>query len=258
MSAWIAAAVLTVIAVIHSVLGELAIIGPLSRSGSWNLPIGRATGMKIMRFAWHLTSLAWIGLAIAVAGVPVGVAAGGVALLSGVIIFLILRTHLAWPLFLAAGLYALDSAGALSPLVPMVLVWAAVVIALIAAGFHVSWALGSRWGAAHVVPEAVGSARSLGTPGALLTLLVAVALSVLAALLWWTTERDAPGWAWWLVAVAALLLVVRSYGEGKYVGLLKTVRNTEFARRDDAFFTPLIVLLASGAISALHIAGYPA
>jgi len=232
MSAWIAAAVLTVIAVIHSVLGELAIIGPLSRSGSWNLPIGRATGMKIMRFAWHLTSLAWIGLAIAVAGVPVGVAAGGVALLSGVIIFLILRTHLAWPLFLAAGLYALDSAGALSPLVPMVLVWAAVVIALIAAGFHVSWAL--------------------------LTLLVAVALSVLAALLWWTTERDAPGWAWWLVAVAALLLVVRSYGEGKYVGLLKTVRNTEFARRDDAFFTPLIVLLASGAISALHIAGYPA
>lgn len=232
MSAWIAAAVLTVIAVIHSVLGELAIIGPLSRSGSWNLPIGRATGMKIMRFAWHLTSLAWIGLAIAVAGVPVGVAAGGVALLSGVIIFLILRTHLAWPLFLAAGLYALDSAGALSPLVPMVLVWAAVVIALIAAGFHVSWAL--------------------------LTLLVAVALSVLAAFLWWTTERDAPGWAWWLVAVAALLLVVRSYGEGKYVGLLKTVRNTEFARRDDAFFTPLIVLLASGAISALHIAGYPA
>lgn len=98
----------------HSGLGEARLIGPLlapeHRTG---LLAKSAFARGILRFAWHLTSLAWWGLGTVL--VAVALAAPGKAEtfvltavaatlgLSGLAILAMSRgRHLAWPVFLAA------------------------------------------------------------------------------------------------------------------------------------------------------------
>lgn len=114
-TALFAAAGLTVlVSIIHSWLGEIRVIGPLlaidSRPGVLRSPFLR----QVIRYAWHLTSLAWIGMAAALAALaimqssPAGKTAvliiAGTFLLHGAIVLAISRgRHLAWPIFLAIG-----------------------------------------------------------------------------------------------------------------------------------------------------------
>jgi len=103
----------------HSVLGERKLIGPLlapeQRTGLL-AKSGFARG--ILRFAWHLTSIAWWGLGAVLAAVALaapdraiaGVLAAVAATLgvSGLLILAQSRgRHLAWPVFLAAAGLAL-------------------------------------------------------------------------------------------------------------------------------------------------------
>jgi hypothetical protein len=100
--------------VAHSALGEARLIGPLlapeHRAG---LLAKSAFARGILRFAWHLTSLAWWGLAailvaVAVAApgqaeAPVLIAVAATLGISGLVILAMSRgRHLAWPIFLAA------------------------------------------------------------------------------------------------------------------------------------------------------------
>ena len=62
MAPVITAAGFGLIALVHSVLGELALVRPLFAS-DWELPIPRWAAERILRFAWHLTSIAWLGIA---------------------------------------------------------------------------------------------------------------------------------------------------------------------------------------------------
>lgn len=257
MSAWIAAIVLTAIAFTHSALGEALLIGPLLRDTSWRIPIPRRAANALIRAAWHMTSLAWIGLSATLVGLNTGITLGVVALGSGAALFVMLRGHLAWPLFLVAGLYALNAAGALPRGLPIVLVALAIAIAVIAALFHFAWGFGSRLLSAHVLPEDPETGQPLGIPGRLLVFAVAGALLTLAGLTAWVAFGSANAWGWWLLAAAALVLIVRTWGDGKWAGLLKSVRHTTFALRDDALYTPLVVALGTGAICALHLAGSP-
>lgn len=114
-TALFAAAGLTVlVSIIHSWLGEIRVIGPLlaidPRPGVLRSPFLR----QVIRYAWHLTSLAWIGMAAALAALaimpssPAGKTAvliiAGTFLLHGAIVLAISRgRHLAWPIFLAIG-----------------------------------------------------------------------------------------------------------------------------------------------------------
>ena len=102
---------------VHSGLGEARLIGPLldpvHRTG---LLAKSATARGILRFAWHLTSIAWWGLAAVTAAyalAPPGKAEPAVLTaiaatlaISGLVILATSRgRHLAWPIFLlAAGL----------------------------------------------------------------------------------------------------------------------------------------------------------
>ena len=119
-SALIAAAVLTaLLGIAHSWLGEARLIGPLLapdlRAG---LLAKSAFARAILRFAWHLTSVAWWGLAAILAAVALaGPAAAETATLaavsatlalSGIIVLVTSRgRHLAWPVFLAAAVLAM-------------------------------------------------------------------------------------------------------------------------------------------------------
>lgn len=103
--------------IVHSVLGERRLIGPLLDPAKRSGLLEHSTfARQVLRFAWHLTTLALWGFAAILVGLvatPAGqqtattlVIIALVCLLSAVYIFITSGArHLAWPVFLtAAGL----------------------------------------------------------------------------------------------------------------------------------------------------------
>lgn len=104
-------------AVVHSYLGERRVFGPLFRMD--NLPLirgDRAFTKAILRWAWHLTSLAWVGFATLLwvlasedplSRVAVGQIVAWTFGLSGAVAGVTTRgRHIAWPLFMVVALAA--------------------------------------------------------------------------------------------------------------------------------------------------------
>ena len=252
MIEWLAATILAVIGVAHSGLGEAQVIRPLLANRAWRLPaIPRAAADPLLRFAWHLTTVAWWALAAVLMGAPIEVAFAVTCLSAAALILIMLPGHLAWPLFLAAGLLALWAADA----VPAWLVWAAVAlavaVAVVAAACHVAWAAGSPRGVANVIPQDpdTGEPKFRLRPGG--TLVIAVALLAYSALVVTEALHAGPGVLRAPVYAALGLLVLRVFGDGKWTGVLKSVRGTGFAEADDRYWTPAVALLAVGASAAL-------
>jgi hypothetical protein len=108
----LAAIVLFLTGAIHSYLGERVVFGRLFALP--DLPLlrnDRTFTENVLRYAWHLTSLAWWGFAalllVLAAGSPsprtIGTFMAAMCLLSGlVIVFTAGRRHPAWPLFFLA------------------------------------------------------------------------------------------------------------------------------------------------------------
>ncbi len=114
-AALIIAATLTVaVSIVHSWVGERRLIGPLlaiePRPGVLKSPFLR----QVLRHAWHITSLAWTGMAVVLAALAVApqgeagriaiIGIGVTFLIHGVAILALSRgRHIAWPAFLAIG-----------------------------------------------------------------------------------------------------------------------------------------------------------
>lgn len=266
MATTLSAALIIFIALIHSVLGEVGILKPLF-SAEWETDVPRYAMERILRFAWHLTSFAWVALGATALGVPILDALGACALLSGAVIFIMLRGHLAWPLFLLSGGAALLSQGRVPHEVFSAMAIAAASLSLIISGVHVYWALGGKRGIYDVIPSAPSdktdaelAAERAANPGplastgmTLATFGVAGALLVMGALLVAPLLGVEHALIEWGLIAAAIVLGLRCMGDGKYVGLTKQVRTTRFARLDDALYTPLVFSLATGCVSALLI-----
>jgi len=249
-----AAILLALIAMLHSALGELVIIRPLLASPRWRTRLARPWADRLLRAVWHVTSFAWLALAAILLGRPVPVVAGLLCLVTGVVIFAAVPGHLSWPVFTAAGLLTLREGGALPEAVLWAGAGAAVVVALVAAGFHVAWAAGAALGTGRVLPQRAGTREPVVHPGALATLAVVAALLVHVAVVV-ALMLGADG-AWWrpLGVAALVVLLARVVGDGRYVGVSKRVRNTRFARADDRWWTPGVGLLAAGAAASLALA----
>ena len=112
-----AAAATLLTAFVHSYFGERRLIGPLvaSNAGVMAIPLAK----QVLRFAWHLTALLWIGqvfLLLRAASAPSHLDRG---LIGGVgILYLVAGAsdailtrgrHIGWPLLLAIGIFALLS-----------------------------------------------------------------------------------------------------------------------------------------------------
>ena len=114
---YVAALLLIAVGVAHSCLGERYILIRLFRRE--DLPKlfgGTAFTVRTLRFAWHLTTVAWFGFAVLVVlladptATPgaIGLVIGAVFLLHGVVALVASRgRHLAWPVFLAVGMLVL-------------------------------------------------------------------------------------------------------------------------------------------------------
>lgn len=243
----VASGSLFALAALHSALGERLLIGPLLAADPWpRVPLGRTLARRTLRFAWHLTSIAWVGLALLLlgsAGTPrVPAVVAGVLLVSGCATLAAARgRHFAWALFLTGAIAAADGLG----LLPSdALAWGAGAAFAAVALLHVSWALGLRWGIGAALPTVDG--RPAFRPPRWMTLLVAAALAFAAWLaLGLGGVLPPPPGAGWLGLAGALVLGARTLGDLSTVGLFKRFRDTPFARWDDLLFTPLCFFLGA-------------
>lgn len=109
----IAAVLAIALGVAHSWLGERRLIGPLlSSENRVGLLASSTFARNVLRFAWHITSIAWWGMGAALAvlatsnldaqGKQAVVVLAATFLVTGLVIFAASRgRHLAWPVFVA-------------------------------------------------------------------------------------------------------------------------------------------------------------
>ena len=252
----VSASVFVALALAHSVMGEQALIRPLL-SASWSIPIPRWAANRLIRFAWHATSVAWLGLAAIVVGVQPVAVVSVVGAVSAVVAAAFLRGHFSWPLFLLAGLAAGVESGLLGPTALTALAGAGIMTLLAAAGVHVYWALGGRRWYDLVLPQAQDGTSAF-TPGRMLTLAVAGAMVVQAAAMFVSvSQADPPLLVLLVTGGGGVVMAIRAVGDGKQAGFTKTDRSTTFARLDDLVFTPLVVLLSLAALCAVLVAVLP-
>jgi hypothetical protein len=139
------------------------------------------------------------------------------------------------------------------PIRSIVAITLAIVFGALAA-LHVYWAAGGVTGGSGAVPSRIDG-TPLFKPGRIATLGVAVALSMAAAIVLGRGGMIGPydrfvlyrAGAWVIGAV----LLVRTIGDFRYVGLFKHERRTRFARLDTRYFTPLCAALG---LASLYLA----
>jgi len=114
---YIAVFLLVLVGLIHSILGERYILIRLFRRG--DLPTlfgGTEFTRRTLRFAWHITTVAWWGIAAilfllaqgAISQHNIALVIGTTSCATALIIFTVSRsTHLAWIVFLIVGCIAL-------------------------------------------------------------------------------------------------------------------------------------------------------
>jgi hypothetical protein len=110
---YIAAFLAFAVGIAHSVLGEGYVLTPLFRHTELPKLFGSPRSMiQVLRFAWHLTTIAWCGFAAilillatrSVSPHNVLMVLGVTFTLTGAVTFAVSRgRHLAWPVFLVIG-----------------------------------------------------------------------------------------------------------------------------------------------------------
>jgi hypothetical protein len=117
----IAAVLALAVGLVHSWLGERVLIGPLLATPAAEGPLARRPMRRVLRNAWHITSVAWAGMGIVLAslafapldasGRRVLVVLGLLFAAQGLFVFATSRgRHVGWPFFAAIGALSLWAA----------------------------------------------------------------------------------------------------------------------------------------------------
>lgn len=111
---------------------------------------------------------------------------------------------------------------------------------------HFYWLFGGKWGLKKVIPVK-NEEENLIPPPKFATLIVAIILIVFGLsyfLKSGVTNSQTPNWltnyGLWIIPIVFLL---RAIGEFKYVGFFKRIKNTDFAKADSKWFSPLCLLI---------------
>ena len=139
--------------------------------------------------------------------------------------------------------------------------WLVTVFAVISL-VHVYWALGGQWAAVAAVPQVpveglVATLRPAFKPSGWLTLLVAVVLLAIAALVClrvgWGVAPVHHKALQWVISVIALLMFARAIGDSHLVGFFKEVKGSRFARLDTWVYSPLCAVLGAGLLAVAWV-----
>ncbi len=129
----------------------------------------------------------------------------------------------------------------------MFLAWTNSAVFLVLSGIHVYWLLGGRWALDVAVPTD-RNGRYLFRPSMMATLVVAmglfgfaiVNLAFVGSLSLGVDNR----WIQYAIVAIAVVFVLRTIGDFRYMGLAKRYTGSPFAKRDSRLYVPLSLLLA--------------
>jgi hypothetical protein len=112
---------------------------------------------------------------------------------------------------------------------------------------HFNWVTGGKFGFAESLPTKESGERVLN-PKKIHSAIVGLGLTIFGFFYVLKTgliEYNIPEWIMkyggWIIPIIFLL---RAFGEFKYVGLFKSIKNTEFGKFDTKFYSPLCLLIA--------------
>ena len=135
----------------------------------------------------------------------------------------------------------------------LIIIYIAVSILFLVSFLHVYWAFGGKWATNSVIPTKDGE-KSF-TPGAGMTLLIALLLSMAAMILLQQTNIvhfvfpnivvQVGSW------VCMIVFFIRVIGEFRYFGIFKRKKDTQFARMDTALYIPLCAFLTLSFLLAI-------
>lgn len=263
------AAIITLgIAVTHSMLGEKHIIRRLARMSFDVFPPQRREFIRLtIRLAWHLTSVFMLGcsaLLIVLAIRPIELVSIFVLEIIGALFVVCAAItasyskgrHIAWPLFASVGVLSWwaavqhEGVSSFDNTKPAIGIAVSLILFLIGA-IHFYWAAGGSAGLFAAIPEKDG--KPLFRPDRTGTAIISVFLSLAAALVAEQSiglvQLGLPEVTHIGCILLSLILVVRSVGDFRYLGLFKTVQTTTFGYYDTAAYTPLCLLLAVGVMT---------
>jgi hypothetical protein len=116
---------------------------------------------------------------------------------------------------------------------------------------HIYWSVGGKWGFNHALPTNKEGKRILN-PGKTECVIVAAGLFMFAIyyLIWvGIISVSSPEWLnKYVIWIISAIFALRAFGDFKYVGFTKRIKNTDFAKRDTKYFSPLCVFLALAGI----------
>lgn len=110
---------------------------------------------------------------------------------------------------------------------------------------HIYWAFGGQIGLRKVIPLNQNG-EPLFTPGPLITIIVATLLALvgfyfICGAFGLHDFRGAMAYPAWVVAV---LFLARAIGDFRYIGFLKRIGGSDFARMDTLLYSPLCLLIS--------------
>ena len=116
------------------------------------------------------------------------------------------------------------------------------VIFILLSIIHIYWLAGGQWGLKKAIPTKSDNA-DFRPPPKLATLIVAIALALFGLIYLVRLEpvnipfpNGLSHYGHWMIPS---IFILRAIGEFKYVGVFKKIKNTEFAKADTKWFSPL-------------------
>ncbi|HDR4601563.1 MULTISPECIES: DUF3995 domain-containing protein [Bacillus] len=135
----------------------------------------------------------------------------------------------------------------------LIIIYIAVSILFLVSFLHVYWAFGGKWATNSVIPTKAG--EKAFTPGAGMTLIIALLLSMAAIILLQQTNIVHFAFPNIIVQVASwvcmIVFLIRVIGEFHYFGIFKQKKDTQFARMDTVLYIPLCAFLSLSFLLAI-------
>lgn len=125
------------------------------------------------------------------------------------------------------------------------------VVFVLLGGIHFYWARGGAWGFGFTLPTKVNGERVVNPKG-IDSVIVGGALTVFGLFYIFRSELvpvQLPLWTLdymgWIIPI---IFILRAIGDFRYLGIFKKIKQTNFAKADSLYFSPLCLIIGMAGI----------